>query len=57
MVENSLLNEFLSKNNNDLSQAITDTFDMHLADDDDTEITKIKDILDEILKDRIDALD
>ena len=53
---NSLLEEFATSNTGDLQRRLTDIFDNYLNQPDDTAIHRIKEELETILQERIDAL-
>lgn len=57
MPTNKLLSEFSTLNGDDLARRITDLFDSLLEETDETSAESLKEELERILQERIDALD
>lgn len=57
MPTNQLLNEFSESNRDDLSQRITDLFDNSLEEADEAAAALLKEELERVLQERINALD
>ena len=56
MATNPLLKEFIEKSDSELARYITDVFDSTLGQTEDMQTEKMRDVLDKILKGRLDEI-
>jgi hypothetical protein len=56
MADNPLLKEFIEKNDSKFARCITDVFDSTLGQTEDMQTEKMKDVLNKILKERLDEI-